>query len=82
VEYKKDLEGSKGHSINYCETPQFRSVSKISQFTSDVSCQCLSICLSIFCDLSFYLLRDSWCGYIPVSGRSMASLAQVPACFG
>ncbi|TKC53580.1 hypothetical protein EI555_015531 [Monodon monoceros] len=25
VEYKKDLESSKGHSINYCETPQFRN---------------------------------------------------------
>ncbi|XP_007939799.1 nebulin-related-anchoring protein [Orycteropus afer afer] len=35
VEYKKDLESSKGHSINYCETPQFRNVSKISKFTSD-----------------------------------------------
>ncbi|XP_040598378.1 nebulin-related-anchoring protein isoform X5 [Mesocricetus auratus] len=35
VEYKKGLESSKGHSINYCETPQFRNVSKISKFTSD-----------------------------------------------
>ncbi|XP_032735445.1 nebulin-related-anchoring protein isoform X7 [Lontra canadensis] len=35
VEYKKDLGSSKGHSINYCETPQFRNVSKISKFTSD-----------------------------------------------
>ncbi|KAB0405731.1 hypothetical protein E2I00_001572 [Balaenoptera physalus] len=35
VEYKKDLESSKGRSINYCETPQFRNVSKISKFTSD-----------------------------------------------
>ncbi|XP_060247484.1 nebulin-related-anchoring protein [Meriones unguiculatus] len=35
VEYKKDLEKSKSHSINYCETPQFRNVSKISKFTSD-----------------------------------------------
>ncbi|XP_036191835.1 nebulin-related-anchoring protein isoform X7 [Myotis myotis] len=35
VEYKKDHESSKGHSINYCETPQFRNVSKISKFTSD-----------------------------------------------
>ncbi|XP_021073935.1 nebulin-related-anchoring protein [Mus pahari] len=35
VEYKKGLENSKGHSINYCETPQFRNVSKISKFTSD-----------------------------------------------
>ncbi|XP_045709716.1 nebulin-related-anchoring protein isoform X3 [Phyllostomus hastatus] len=35
VEYKKGLESSKGHSINYCDTPQFRSVSKISNFTSD-----------------------------------------------
>lgn len=36
VEYKKDLESSKGRSINYCETPQFRNVSKISKFTSDL----------------------------------------------
>ncbi|XP_004412847.1 PREDICTED: nebulin-related-anchoring protein isoform X1 [Odobenus rosmarus divergens] len=35
VEYKKTLGSSKGHSINYCETPQFRNVSKISKFTSD-----------------------------------------------
>ncbi|EGW11917.1 Nebulin-related-anchoring protein [Cricetulus griseus] len=35
VEYKKGLESSRGHSINYCETPQFRNVSKISKFTSD-----------------------------------------------
>ncbi|XP_045438074.1 nebulin-related-anchoring protein isoform X10 [Pipistrellus kuhlii] len=35
VEYKKEHESSKGHSINYCETPQFRNVSKISKFTSD-----------------------------------------------
>ncbi|XP_053524433.1 nebulin-related-anchoring protein isoform X6 [Artibeus jamaicensis] len=35
VEYKKGLESSKGHSINYCDTPQFRNVSKISNFTSD-----------------------------------------------
>ncbi|XP_014401853.1 PREDICTED: nebulin-related-anchoring protein isoform X8 [Myotis brandtii] len=35
VEYKKDHESSKGHSINYCETPQFRNMSKISKFTSD-----------------------------------------------
>lgn len=37
VEYKKDLENTKGHSINYCETPQFKNVSKIAQYTSDVS---------------------------------------------
>ncbi|XP_061491936.1 nebulin-related-anchoring protein isoform X4 [Rhineura floridana] len=36
VGYKKDLENSKGHSINYCETPQFRNVSKISKYTSDL----------------------------------------------
>ncbi|KAK3559454.1 hypothetical protein QTP86_013637, partial [Hemibagrus guttatus] len=35
VEYKKDLENTKGHSINYCETPQFKNVSKIAQYTSD-----------------------------------------------
>ncbi|XP_039402400.1 nebulin-related-anchoring protein isoform X6 [Mauremys reevesii] len=36
VKYKKDLENSKGHSINYCETPQFKNVSKISKYTSDL----------------------------------------------
>uniref|UniRef100_A0A8C5PME4 Nebulin related anchoring protein n=1 Tax=Leptobrachium leishanense TaxID=445787 RepID=A0A8C5PME4_9ANUR len=36
VEYKKDWEHSKGHSINYCETPQFKNVSNISKFTSDL----------------------------------------------
>ncbi|XP_075698802.1 nebulin-related-anchoring protein [Rhinoderma darwinii] len=36
VGYKKDLENSKGHSINYCETPQFQNVSKISKYTSDL----------------------------------------------
>ncbi|KAA0725070.1 Nebulin-related-anchoring protein [Triplophysa tibetana] len=35
VEYKKDLETTKGHSINYCETPQFKNVSKIAKYTSD-----------------------------------------------
>ncbi|MEQ2276927.1 hypothetical protein XENORESO_014861 [Xenotaenia resolanae] len=35
VEYKKDLENTKGHSINFCETPQFRNAAKIAQFTSD-----------------------------------------------
>lgn len=37
VEYKKDLENTKGHSINFCETPQFKNSAKIAQFTSDVS---------------------------------------------
>ncbi|XP_056385336.1 nebulin-related-anchoring protein [Hyla sarda] len=36
VGYKKDMESSKGHSINYCETPQFKNVNKISKFTSDL----------------------------------------------
>ncbi|XP_074855235.1 nebulin-related-anchoring protein isoform X4 [Carettochelys insculpta] len=36
VKYKKDLENTKGHSINYCETPQFKNVSKISKYTSDL----------------------------------------------
>ncbi|XP_066548934.1 nebulin-related-anchoring protein [Amia ocellicauda] len=36
VEYKKDLENTKGHSINYCETPQFKNVAKISKYTSDI----------------------------------------------
>nr|XP_028586062.1 nebulin-related-anchoring protein isoform X1 [Podarcis muralis] len=36
VGYKKDLESSKGHSINYCETPQFRNDSKNSKYTSDL----------------------------------------------
>uniref|UniRef100_A0A8C2EK10 Nebulin-related anchoring protein n=1 Tax=Cyprinus carpio TaxID=7962 RepID=A0A8C2EK10_CYPCA len=35
VEYKKDHETTKGHSINYCETPQFKNVSKIAKYTSD-----------------------------------------------
>ncbi|XP_054625276.1 nebulin-related-anchoring protein isoform X2 [Dunckerocampus dactyliophorus] len=35
VEYKKDLENSKGHSINFCETPQFQNATKVSKFTSD-----------------------------------------------
>lgn len=68
VEYKKDLEKSKSHSINYCETPQFRNVSKISKFTSDVS-HCLSICLGTSCELSFRVSRErrfvtvsSWVG--------------------
>uniref|UniRef100_A0A8C0BEH6 Nebulin related anchoring protein n=1 Tax=Buteo japonicus TaxID=224669 RepID=A0A8C0BEH6_9AVES len=36
VEYKKDLENNKGYSMNYCDTPQFKNVSKISKFTSDL----------------------------------------------
>nr|XP_006135035.1 nebulin-related-anchoring protein isoform X1 [Pelodiscus sinensis] len=36
VKYKKDVENSKGHSINYCETPQFKNMSKISKYTSDL----------------------------------------------
>uniref|UniRef100_A0A8C5BHB5 LIM zinc-binding domain-containing protein n=1 Tax=Gadus morhua TaxID=8049 RepID=A0A8C5BHB5_GADMO len=34
-EYKKDLEHSKGHSINFCDTPQFKSHAKVANFTSD-----------------------------------------------
>ncbi|XP_043911766.1 nebulin-related-anchoring protein isoform X2 [Protopterus annectens] len=34
--YKKDLEHTKGHSINYCETPQFKNMAKVSKYTSDV----------------------------------------------
>ncbi|PKU28146.1 hypothetical protein llap_21550 [Limosa lapponica baueri] len=37
VEYKKDLGNNSGYSMNYCETPQFKNVSKISKFTSDIS---------------------------------------------
>lgn len=37
VEYKKDLENTKGHSINFCDTPQFQNAAKVAQFTSDVS---------------------------------------------
>lgn len=37
MEYKKDLENSKGHSINFCETPQFQNAAKVAKFTSDVS---------------------------------------------
>ncbi|KAF4791229.1 Nebulin-related-anchoring protein [Turdus rufiventris] len=36
VEYKKDLGNNKGYSMNYCDTPQFKNVSKISKFTSDL----------------------------------------------
>ena len=35
-EYKKDLEHSKGHSINFCDTPQFKNHAKVANFTSDV----------------------------------------------
>ncbi|XP_012670070.2 nebulin-related-anchoring protein [Clupea harengus] len=35
VEYRKDLETNKGHSINYCDTPQFKSSSKAAKFSSD-----------------------------------------------
>lgn len=41
VEYKKDLENNKGYSMNYCDTPQFKNISKTSKFTSDVSFQYL-----------------------------------------
>ncbi|CAL8259772.1 unnamed protein product [Arctogadus glacialis] len=34
-EYKKDLEHSKGHSINFCDTPQFKNHAKVANFTSD-----------------------------------------------
>ncbi|XP_065528358.1 nebulin-related-anchoring protein isoform X3 [Lathamus discolor] len=37
VEYKKDLENNRGYSMNYCDTPQFKNVSKISKFTSDIA---------------------------------------------
>ncbi|GAB0192021.1 nebulin-related-anchoring protein [Grus japonensis] len=36
VEYKKDLGNNRGYSMNYCDTPQFKNMSKISKFTSDV----------------------------------------------
>ncbi|XP_028989639.1 nebulin-related-anchoring protein isoform X2 [Betta splendens] len=35
VEYKKDLENTKGHSINFCDTPQFQNAAKVAKFTSD-----------------------------------------------
>ncbi|KAM9817532.1 nebulin-related-anchoring protein [Neosynchiropus ocellatus] len=35
VGYKKDLENTKSHSINFCETPQFQNVAKVAKFTSD-----------------------------------------------
>ncbi|XP_069756059.1 nebulin-related-anchoring protein isoform X3 [Narcine bancroftii] len=35
IAYKKNLDPSKGHSINYCETPQFKNIAKISKFTSN-----------------------------------------------
>uniref|UniRef100_A0A8V0Z2H5 Nebulin related anchoring protein n=1 Tax=Gallus gallus TaxID=9031 RepID=A0A8V0Z2H5_CHICK len=36
VEYKKDLGNNRGYSVNYCDTPQFKNVSKISKYTSDI----------------------------------------------
>lgn len=36
VEYRKDLENIKGHSINFCETPQFHNAAKAAKFASDV----------------------------------------------
>ncbi|XP_068544712.1 nebulin-related-anchoring protein isoform X2 [Anas acuta] len=36
VEYKKGLGNNSGYSINYCDTPQFKNVSKISKYTSDL----------------------------------------------
>ncbi|XP_038678189.1 LOW QUALITY PROTEIN: nebulin-related-anchoring protein [Scyliorhinus canicula] len=36
IEYKKDLDTCKGYSINYCETPQFKNIAKLSKFTSDL----------------------------------------------
>eukprot|EP00066_Takifugu_rubripes_P015396 XP_011604662.1 PREDICTED: nebulin-related-anchoring protein isoform X3 [Takifugu rubripes] len=36
VEYRKDLENSKGHSINFCETPQFQNAAKVGRFASDI----------------------------------------------
>ncbi|XP_064923040.1 nebulin-related-anchoring protein isoform X3 [Columba livia] len=36
VEYKKDLGNNRDCSMNYCDTPQFKNVSKISKFTSDL----------------------------------------------
>lgn len=42
VEYKKDLGNNRDCSMNYCDTPQFKNVSKISKFTSDVSFQYLA----------------------------------------
>ncbi|KAK2530635.1 Nrap [Columba guinea] len=36
VEYKKDLGNNRDCSVNYCDTPQFKNVSKISKFTSDL----------------------------------------------
>ncbi|XP_069719360.1 nebulin-related-anchoring protein isoform X2 [Phaenicophaeus curvirostris] len=36
VAYKKDLGNNSGCSMNYCDTPQFKNVSKISKFTSDL----------------------------------------------
>uniref|UniRef100_A0A3P8VD62 Nebulin-related anchoring protein n=1 Tax=Cynoglossus semilaevis TaxID=244447 RepID=A0A3P8VD62_CYNSE len=35
VEYRKDLENIKGHSINFCETPQFHNAAKAAKFASD-----------------------------------------------
>ncbi|KAM9188501.1 nebulin-related-anchoring protein isoform 2-T2 [Mergus octosetaceus] len=36
VEYKKGLGNNSGYSVNYCDTPQFKNVSKISKYTSDL----------------------------------------------
>ncbi|KAM9188503.1 nebulin-related-anchoring protein isoform 4-T4 [Mergus octosetaceus] len=37
VEYKKGLGNNSGYSVNYCDTPQFKNVSKISKYTSDIA---------------------------------------------
>ncbi|XP_078268966.1 nebulin-related-anchoring protein [Rhinoraja longicauda] len=36
IGYRKDLAKSKGYSINYCETPQFKNIAKLSKFTSNL----------------------------------------------
>uniref|UniRef100_A0A6Q2YQJ6 LIM zinc-binding domain-containing protein n=1 Tax=Esox lucius TaxID=8010 RepID=A0A6Q2YQJ6_ESOLU len=33
--FSQDLENTKGHSINYCDTPQYKNASKAAMFTSD-----------------------------------------------
>lgn len=55
VEYRKDLENTKGHSINYCETPQFKNVSKIAKYTSDVRDSWVIWLLYAMNDSMFYI---------------------------
>lgn len=70
VEYKKDLENNRGYSMNYCDTPQFKNVSKISKFTSDVSFQYLMLSWQITGAHLYKIMKRS----IAIYGREVAHL--------